>query len=79
MAQHRQTQQDAQQTETKLLFMFLFKRIKHSKHIKHRLFTAHKLHKLHKSARMIINDFFDVCFICRKKFESQLSYFLPNI
>ena len=34
MARHRQTQQDAQQTETKLFFMFLFKRIKHSKQAK---------------------------------------------
>ena len=34
MAQHRQTQQDAQQTETKLLFMFLFEIIKHSKQAK---------------------------------------------
>ena len=28
MARHRQTQQDAKQTETKLLFMFLFERLK---------------------------------------------------
>ena len=28
MAQHRQTEQDAQQTETKLFLMFLFERIK---------------------------------------------------
>ena len=34
MAQHRQTQQDAQHTETKLFSMFLSDRIKHSKHIK---------------------------------------------
>ena len=26
MAQHRQTEQDAQQTETKLFFMFLFEK-----------------------------------------------------
>ena len=31
MAQHRQTEQDAQHTETKLFFMFLFGRIKQAK------------------------------------------------
>ena len=31
MAQHRQTKQDAQQTETKLFLMFLFERIKQAK------------------------------------------------
>ena len=32
MARHRQTQQDAKQTETKLLFMFLFERLNTFEH-----------------------------------------------
>ena len=40
MAQHRQTKQDAQQTETKLLFMFLSERIKHSKQAKQKGFKS---------------------------------------
>jgi hypothetical protein len=40
MAQHRQPEQGAQQTETKLFFMFLFGRIKHLKQAKQKGFKS---------------------------------------